>query len=377
MPVLIPTELVDLEAYQAELDKINAEFDAKIGLIEGQIVSLGAEIASVEGQVSYWSGKVDEAQGKVDGLQGQLDTVEGFIDDAHKAWGLAYQLDRLINNGASEEEIYAKRDELLNAWSEEALGPIPPFLSSDTIFILRIGAKEAESRCKLKIDFLESKRGDIQSDLLSAQSELSNAKSQLSYAQNTLEADTRHMHDLQLAKEAAEEEKRNAVALWQAEYEAAQERKRIELDSLARDIMLGYPLIEAETAGVIAEQAYADALARGFTRYGDALTIAMGIAQDWIDTHIFPHFTTKTVICPVCGATIELTISDIEEHNRDLTCPICGTYIGRGVTVRVIEEGVIIPPIAGVPEWLKKYGPWIAVAGVGGVTTYALVKKKK
>lgn len=145
-------------------------------------------------------------------------------------------------------------------------------------------------------------------------------------AERELEANTRHMRDLKLAKEAAEEERRGAIALWQAEYYAAQERKRIELDSIARDILLGYPEMDAATARGIAESAYAEALARGFTRVADALTIAMALALEWYETHVFPHFTTKTIICSGCGATLELTMSDIAKHNRELNCPICGVY---------------------------------------------------
>ncbi len=49
-------ELVDLEAYQRERDRIIAEFEAKVAEIQGQIDSLHIEIATIEGQVSYWGG---------------------------------------------------------------------------------------------------------------------------------------------------------------------------------------------------------------------------------------------------------------------------------------------------------------------------------
>jgi len=84
------------------------------------------------------------------------------------------------------------------------------------------------------------------------------------------------------------------------------------------------------------------------------------------------HYTTKIITCPSCGTTLELTISDIPEENIELACPSCGTTLPeRGVSVKLVT------PPRGIPDWLKKYGPWIAVAGLGGVTVYALTKKKK
>ncbi len=188
------------------------------------------------------------------------------------------------------------------------------------------------------------------------------------------------MRDLQLAKEAAEEEKRGALALWEAEYQAALERRRIEIASIARDIALGYPTMDAETARSIAEMAYAEALARGFTRLADAIQIATDLADEWSDKPVIPHYTTKTIFCATCGIKLEITTSDIETDNRDLSCPKCGASVGRGIQVRVIE---IVPPpppppppIAGLWDLLKKYGPWIGVAGAGAATIYIALKKR-
>jgi len=341
MPVSIPTELVDLEAYQAKLDKINAEFDAKIGLIEGQIASLDAEIASVEGQISYWGGKVDEAQGKVNTLTGQIKDLENQISTWRDRKNKAHTLGYKIQTQPYKNSTYVRPsyDDCMAVWAgyltDYSRGSYGPNIyvrvcfkidSTWTCMYRDENTYALENVANNEISSLENELSVKRSDLFSAQSELFNAKSQLSYAQNTLEADTRHMHDLQLAKEAAEYERTDAIHLWQAEYEAAQERKRIELDSIARDIQLGYPLMDAETARTIAESAYADALARGFTRVSDAMAIATQIADDWYNTHIFPHFTTKIINCPSCGAKLEMTVSDIAEHNRELYCPYCGAY---------------------------------------------------
>ncbi|GAI39673.1 unnamed protein product, partial [marine sediment metagenome] len=200
-------------------------------------------------------------------------------------------------------------------------------------------------------------------------------------AWTTLESKTRHMRDLQLAKEASQEEKRGALALWEAEYQAALERKRIEIDSIARDIALGYPTMDAQTAISIAQMAYAEALARGFTRLADAIQIASDLADDWSDKPEIPHYTTKTIFCPTCGIMLEITSSDIETDNRDLSCPQCGASIGKGIQVRAIEVVPPIPPIPTPPiaqpwDWLKKYAPWLAVAGVGAATIYSATRKK-
>ena len=83
------------------------------------------------------------------------------------------------------------------------------------------------------------------------------------------------------------------------------------------------------------------------------------------------HYTTKIIICPSCGVTLELTVSDIPEENIELACPSCGTTLPeRGVSVKLVSP-------RGITDWLKKYGIWIGVAGLGGVTIYALTKKKK
>ena len=315
--------LVDLEVYQRQLEAINIEFDAKIGQLNYQISALNGEIATIQGQVSSWSSKVGQAQSKVNGLIGELNDVEARISAVKEVWDKALEC-----LGASSEKIYACAEEL----ADLAL-PVFPEYSSD-IEQLRSGNKfliiaivaALIGRCKITTDSLNSQRATLQSNLASAQADLFYYSSQLSSAQIALEAKTRHMRDLKLAKEAAEEERRGAIALWQAEYYAAQERKRIELDSIARDVLLGYPEMDAVTASGIANIAYAEALARGFKRVADALTIAMDLAQEWYETHVFPHFTTKTITCSGCGATLELTMSDIAEHNRELNCPICGVY---------------------------------------------------
>ncbi len=314
--------LVDLEEYQRRLDAINIEFDAKIGQLNYEISILNGEIAAIQGQISNWSSKVGQAQGKVNGLIGELNSIEDRISAIQEVWSKASGCHKLTG-----KEIYPCAHVLANMVEEVFPGtPFPERLRSDNFFVVLITIAMVIGLCKGMTDSLNSERATLQTELASAQADLSYYNSQLSAAKFALEAKTRHMRDLKLAKEAAEEERRGAIALWQAEYYAAQERKRIELDSIARDVLLGYPEMDAVTASGIANIAYAEALARGFKRVADALTIAMDLAQEWYDKHVFPHFTTQTITCSGCGATLELTMSDIAEHNRELNCPICGVY---------------------------------------------------
>jgi len=339
--------LVDLEAYQRQLDAINIEFDGKIGQLNYQISVLNGEIASLEGQISSWGGKVDTAQSRVNQLTKEIGDLETELsiwrDRKSKAHALGYKLQTQPSTKYYDNSRYVKpayedciaswgdyiTKSYMQSWRANQLVEVPVWFDSVVAYRLGYDYKDYYALVYVadgEIFALENELGGKRSDLFSAQADLSYYKSQLSSAQLSLEAKTRHMRDLKLAKEAAEEERRGAIALWQAEYYAAQERKRIELDSIARDVLLGYPEMDAVTASGIANIAYAEALARGFTRVVDALTIAMALAQEWYETHIFPHFTTKTITCSGCGATLELTMSDIAEHNRELNCPICGVY---------------------------------------------------
>jgi len=81
------------------------------------------------------------------------------------------------------------------------------------------------------------------------------------------------------------------------------------------------------------------------------------------------EYTTKTITCPSCGARLELTVSSLFEENKELTCSSCeATLVEKGVSVRLA--------IYGLADWLKKYGPWIGVAGAGAATIYVALKKR-
>jgi len=385
---IIPSsELVDLEAYQKERNRIIAEFDKKIASIEAEISTLDGEIAKLEGEISSWTKEVENLQLQVDIWQKRKETAE-FLYDA-----LVRNYKWEINNACEAFNPawsdYAKVERVATLWWDYVKIYMPP----DTLVHQK--ARSIEVR-----DILVT---EANKQLATAQSNFTKARNTLSAVENNLEAKTRHMRDLELAKEAAEEEKRGALALWEGEYQAAQERKRIEIDSIARDVALGYPTMDAETARNIAEMAYAEALRKGFTRLADAMEVASDLADEWERMHITPHYTTKTITCSSCGTKLEITVSDIEEHNRDLTCPQCGASIGRGIQARIIELPKPPPPtytcpycgatfssqaeldkhiravhIAGIPEWLKKYWPYFTVAGVGtGITIGILAKKKK
>ena len=81
------------------------------------------------------------------------------------------------------------------------------------------------------------------------------------------------------------------------------------------------------------------------------------------------EYTTKIITCPSCGARLELTVSPLSEENKELTCPSCGGAL--------VEKGISVSlAIWGIGDWLKKYGPWLGVAGAGVVTLYVAVKKR-
>jgi len=77
----------------------------------------------------------------------------------------------------------------------------------------------------------------------------------------------------------------------------------------------------------------------------------------------------KTITCPSCEARLELTVSSLSEENKELTCPSCGgALVEKGISVRLA--------IYGLADWLKKYAPWIGVAGAGAVIVYVALKKR-
>lgn len=81
------------------------------------------------------------------------------------------------------------------------------------------------------------------------------------------------------------------------------------------------------------------------------------------------EYTTKTITCPSCEARLELTVSSLSEENKELTCSSCGaTLVEKGVSVRLA--------IYGLADWLKKYAPWVGVAGLGTVAIYVALKKR-
>lgn len=89
-------------------------------------------------------------------------------------------------------------------------------------------------------------------------------------------------------------------------------------------------------------------------------------------------------VCPQCGSTLRLMLTAEPPEWPFIPtvqhCPICDFAIGMGVSIEVIEAKPWSPeeeiPITGIADWLKKYGPWIAVAGAGAVTLYVATKKK-
>ena len=385
------SELVDLEEYLRRRDELIAEFNTKIAEIQAQIDSLQVEIATVEGQISNWNSKINT-------IEPQLDTLEQEYYDLQNVYSAVSDVPGIPYRADSSWDPWP--DELDDAQSRVFVLPID--IDEDGIQNLHDEAWFEYLYCR---NWWQRGRPGITTNLynrwndaLKAEvskfkaivdakfSELSEAKSDIAFykdqrlaAENTLESRTRHMRDLQLAKEAAEEEKRGALALWEVDWQAAKERKRIEIASIARDVALGYPTMDAETASNIAEMAYAEALAKGFTRLADAIRIAGDLADEWEDKPIIPHYTTKTIFCSSCGTKLEITTSDIERDNRELSCPKCGFSIGRGVQVRVIElpEPEPEPEPVGL-KWYEKYWKYITVVGAGvGVTAIVLAKKKK
>lgn len=148
--------------------------------------------------------------------------------------------------------------------------------------------------------------------------------------QNTrveLEMTIRALRDAELALESAELEKRRAEALEEAERLAAEERRRIELDSIARDLMLGYPEMDAATARIIAVEAYQAAIGAIEGRYIKALEIARERARLWAQKEQIPGEPT-------------------------------------------------FGPVVGVVGWLEKNWPYLVIAGLGTGLAISLARRK-
>ncbi len=310
-------ELVDLETYQRETDRIIAEFEAKVALIQVQIDSLQVEIVSVEGQISLWGSEVKNLEAQFSIWQQREETAQ-FLYDA------------LVRN--YKWEINNACEEFNNAWSNYAQVERVATLWLDYVKIWMPPGTLVHSKAR-SIEVRDMLVFEANQQLSITQSNLTEGRSALSSAQDILESKVRHMRDLQLAKEAHEEEKRGALALWEAEYQASLERKRIEITSITRDVSLNYPTMDAETATNIAKMAYAEALARGFTRLDDAIQIATGLTDEWLSKPVIPHYELEPT--PFFGLSIP-----------------------------------------GAWDWLKKYLPWMGVGTAGVILTITLMRKK-
>lgn len=101
--------------------------------------------------------------------------------------------------------------------------------------------------------------------------------------------------------------------------------------------------------------------------------MGMGLNVEITEAKPWPpeaEYTTKIITCPSCGATLELTISSFSEENKELSCPSCvATLTEQGISVRLA--------IAGIPEWLGKYWPILAIGGIALSLAGFFVFKKK
>lgn len=359
------SELVDLEKYQIERDRIIAEFDLKIANLEAVIITLEQEIVDAQEQISFWSIEVENLQTQVFTWQQRKETAQSLYDALVRNY--KWEIDQACDDFNLAWTEYAQVERIAIGW----LDYVKIWMPLGTLVHSKARSIEVKD-----ILVYEAKK-----QLSLSERSLIEGKNALSSSKNILESKVRHMRDLQLAKEAAEEEKRGALALWETDYQAAQERRRIEVASIARDISLGYPAMEAQEARAIAETAYGDALARGFTRLADVIQIASDLADEWWNRQVFPHLTTTRINCPSCAAELDLTVSDIPEHNRDLVCPQCANFIAEGFSVRWVFEPIPddLPPITGIPDFLKKYWPVFAlgVIGTAVITGFTLKRKKQ
>ena len=415
------SELVDLEEYLKRRDELIVEFNAKIAEVQAQIDSLNVEIVTIEGQVSYWGGLRDSWLAKWDSAKVILDAYNKLTKEVYVSLpSIPVERWPVVRAGLGQVFMYDHHTRLKwfpdantfedygYGWNEIEMKDISWFYDKPIVESIRseltgavtdqIDTPHYEDYKPLLIvpesilanyksawdtDAIDEHSGGryiwspLETQVSSAESGYNFADGEYQAAWIALESKTRHMRDLQLAKEASEEEKRGALALWEVEYQAALERKRIEIASIARDVALGYPTMDAETARNIAEMAYAEALAKGFTRLADAIRIAGDLADEWEDKPVTPHYTTETIFCSSCGIKLEITSSDIETDNRELSCPECGFNVGKGIQVRVIE----LPEPEPWPvelEWYEKYWKYITMIGTGvGVTAIVLAIKKK
>ena len=382
--------LVDLEWYQKQLDAINAEFDAKIAVLDSQIMALEPEIADIERQISSWTAKVSGAQSEVNRLIGELNNVEGRIRAVKGVWDKALECHRLVESDASPEQVFACAEALADMVEVVFPGTVlPSALRSKNMFLVVYAIAAVINLCKNTTDSLEKQKADLQV--------------QLGAARDGLEASKRRFWDAKAALERYELAITRAIALRQAEVEAAKARHELELrtlDNLKATYNALLKEIEAARTQAIAEAARqreevikADEedreriaeeqrrLAEEYERlaaesvgvereeYLDKMRRALDIAEDAEKAAIAAALEREALAVDIALRKAELarTELELEELRKQLA-----------ITAERKEEAE--EKVAGLPA-IPKWG-WIALGVGGAVATaggiaYAVKKKKK
>lgn len=265
------------------------ELEEAIRRYQARITEIKARISQLEGELVFWANRRDTAKEFAKALEPPRDITKV---------GLAY----------------------LNAWGDEAVTGLSNYRDAlergETVIVPTFVAPIWKAVI-------------VYGQIPTAQGEYQSLYTQLQDTKLELETVARALRDAELALESALLELRRAEALEEAERLAAEERKRIELDSIARDLLLGYPQMDADTARIIAEIAYQAAIGAIEGRYQKALEIARERARIWAQKEQIP---------------------------------------GEPV----------FPEVVGIAGWLEKNWPWVLlISGVGSGITYGLVKLAK
>jgi len=379
-------QIAEHEARLAELKRLIAELEAKVGWTAAE----EAERARLQSLIDAEEANVTKAQAEVDRLTGEVNETQDRIDAVKKVWNKASECHRLVEGGDSSEQRYVCAEALADMVEITFPGTVlPSALRSKNMFLVVYAIAAVINLCKNTTDSLEKQKADLQV--------------QLGAARDGLEASKRRFWDAKAALERYELAITRAIALRQAEVEAAKARHELELrtlDNLKATYNALLKEIEAARTQAIAEAARqreevikADEedreriaeeqrrLAEEYERlaaesvgvereeYLDKMRRALDIAEDAEKAAIAAALEREALAVDIALRKAELarTELELEELRKQLA-----------ITAERKEEAE--EKVAGLPA-IPKWG-WIALGVGGAVATaggiaYAVKKKKK
>ena len=379
-------QISEAEAKLAELKRLIAELEAKVGWTAEE----EAERARLQGIIDEETANVAKAQAEVDRLTEEVNKTQGRIDAVKEVWRKASECHRLIETGASLDQRYACAKSLADMVEEVfPESPFPDRLRSDNWFIVAITIGMVIALCKATTDSLEKQKADLQA--------------QLSAARDSLEAAKRRLWDAKAAKERYELAITRAIALRQAEVNAAKARYELELrtldnlkatyDTLLKEIEAARTQAIAEAARqreevIKAKEEERESIAEEQRRiaeeyeklaaesvgvereeYLDKMRRALDIAKDAEEAAIAAALEREATAKEIATKKAELAQIELELEELRKELAITGE--------RKEEAEKKVAGLPAIPKW-----GWVAL-GIGGTVLtatgigYALKKKKK